>query len=89
MRKPKPRFTAREARQYTMFSRLYDRFYYHRYRDRDTVRDILRAFHQLDPAEAASSHAVRRAMRHIQRWSFSLDESNNQEIGTFLRSCLP
>jgi len=87
MRKPKPKFTAREARQFTLFARLYDRFYYRRYRDRDTVRDILRAFDQLSPAECGSSHAVKRAMRHIVNWSFTIDDSNKDEPGTFLRSC--
>ena len=68
-----------------MFARMYDRFYYQQ-RDRAAVRDVLDAFQQLSPAESASSHAVKRAMRHIWNWSITIDNSNNHEAGTFLRS---
>jgi hypothetical protein len=86
MRKRKPRFTSREARQFTMFARMYDRFYYQQ-RSREAVHDVLYAYNQLNPAECATSHAVKRAMRHLWYWSRAIDDSNGDDPGTFIRSC--
>lgn len=86
MRKPKPNFTNQAARLYKLFGCYYDRFYYGQ-RDRQAVHDILHAYDRLDPAECASSHAVKRAMRHIWNWSLQIDKSTGDEPGAFLRSC--